>query len=188
VEDNYPELLDALYRYMFSKIEAIDRVLEILTFPLRGKESRIDVIEWALASKLQPGGVETSLADLTSIITIPLVEDRSRRSSTIKFLHASLPAFLLDESRSGRYHISSKHSTRLACNLLMLPTEPVRERDRTTLLISLRATVSAMDQLWQLYDSILSCHLIGFDNANNMPNFIVQNFTHFFEHFDRLVS
>jgi hypothetical protein len=190
---------------MFSKIEAIDRVLEILTFPLRGKESKINVIEWALASKLQPGNVETSLADLTSVITIALAEDQLRpgnvetsstsfvstitiplaedRSSFIKFLHASLPAFLLDESRSAKYHISSDHSTRLACNLLELPTKPVRERDRIRLLISVLETASPTKLL---YDSLLSYNFT-LDPGVNTTNFPVNLCMDFFRHFDRLV-
>ncbi|KAF8189399.1 hypothetical protein BJ912DRAFT_903477 [Pholiota molesta] len=171
--------LDTFYSHIFEQVEKnkIRDALGILAFPLLAKESRVDLIEWAYGFPSGEFKVQASLANLTSVITC------KGKPPLIDFLHASLPDFLLDKSRSGEYHIGSDHSTRLACDLLKLPTEPVRERDRITLLISLLGKASATIQL---YESLLSYHFTlvqGVDTADFPVNLCMD----FFRHFDRLV-
>jgi hypothetical protein len=172
--------LDTFYSHIFEqakkrKILDLDIALDLLAFPLLANESRVDLIGWAYG--FQSGEVQASLANLASVITC------KDKPPVIRFLHASLPDFLLDKSRSGEYHISSDHSTRLACNLLKLPTEPVREHDRIALLISLLGMASPTKLL---YDSLLSYHFT-LDPGVNTTNFPINLCMDFFRHFDHLV-
>ncbi|KAF8184731.1 hypothetical protein BJ912DRAFT_1144507 [Pholiota molesta] len=110
--------LDALYQYIFSQVKALDKVLDILAYILLHEVTDIPEIEGIFDYTI--GEVEILLADLRSVIVCPR---RGSPSVNIKFLHASLPDFLLDKSRSGIYHISGDVSTtRLLCVLLKTPT------------------------------------------------------------------
>lgn len=176
-DGEYPELLDAIYRYTFSQleVEAVKKVLEILTFPLLARESKIAVIEWAC--QLRSDDVESSLADLTSIVTC------QGSPFAITFLHASLPDFLLDKNRSGVYNINAEHCAKLASKLLRLPTEAERERDRSLMLMSVLATTSVTEDL---YNSLLDYKFAFYDTEKD-PYFPVQLCLEFLGHFDRLV-
>ncbi|KAF8956897.1 hypothetical protein BDZ97DRAFT_144833 [Flammula alnicola] len=87
--------LDALYMHIFSCVEDIKLATLILSFALLGRATRRLYIEKFLA--LAEGDVEIALADLPSVVVL--------ESDTIKFLHASLPDFLLDPARSQNYYI-----------------------------------------------------------------------------------
>ncbi|KAF8185114.1 hypothetical protein BJ912DRAFT_905278 [Pholiota molesta] len=58
--------LDALYQHIFSQVEALDKVLDILAYLLITKSSDINLIEGAF--QLEEGGIEVCLADLAAVI------------------------------------------------------------------------------------------------------------------------
>ncbi|KJA20326.1 hypothetical protein HYPSUDRAFT_816685 [Hypholoma sublateritium FD-334 SS-4] len=103
--------LDALYRHIFSQVHNITRVTAILAIVmLSGLPYRYHLCE---ILDITDDDIDVALADLTSIISNNRLGSRRRRKSSfssdddadIKFLHASLPDFLLDQSRSQQYFI-----------------------------------------------------------------------------------
>ncbi|KAF8172102.1 hypothetical protein BJ912DRAFT_1047355 [Pholiota molesta] len=106
------DYLDALYRNIFSRIDELDKVLDILAFVLLAGEDRVSIIDWVF--QFEPGELETALVDLAAVLTI---DSQSEVAPTrMRLLHASLSDFLLDGTRSEEYHISfDSHSTKLAC-------------------------------------------------------------------------
>ncbi|KAF9470779.1 hypothetical protein BDN70DRAFT_998831 [Pholiota conissans] len=112
-EDNPFAHLDALYQYIFSKVKRLDIVKSILAMMLTRWENsyptKIKEIE-ALFS-LQAGDLESLLANLSAVVhCVPYT------TTEVKFLHASLGDFLLDQSRSGEYYIDlAEHRQRLLC-------------------------------------------------------------------------
>jgi hypothetical protein len=106
--------LDALYQHIFSQVEALDKVLDILAYVLITEADFIQYIEDAFL--LEAGGLEVCLADLISVISI---EPLSKPAASIKFLHASLPDFLRDKSRSEKYYINvEEYLPKLLCMFL----------------------------------------------------------------------
>jgi hypothetical protein len=102
--------LDALYQHIFSQVEHLDKVLDILAYLVIIKYPYISLIEEALGY----GGLEVYLADLTAVIKYDpnTVEE-------ISFLHASLPDFLRDKTRSEKYHIDiEEYIPKLLCMAL----------------------------------------------------------------------
>ncbi|KAF8953780.1 hypothetical protein BDZ97DRAFT_1929363 [Flammula alnicola] len=99
--------LDALYTYIFESTEDSDLVLQILRVHLIPVVTPPAPFGWPVNEirfigrllNLGEGNVELALTDLSSIVEI--------QSSQIKFLHASLPDFLLDETRSGSFYANS---------------------------------------------------------------------------------
>jgi len=91
--------LDSLYRFILSSVTDIEKVRDIIAFlvlrPLRHGALTTRTIEEFLFYR--PGEVEMILSDLHSIISVPSPESAF---SGIWFFHASLPDFLLDQSRS----------------------------------------------------------------------------------------
>jgi hypothetical protein len=91
--------LDGLYRLILSSITDIEKARDIIAFlvlrPLRHGALTTRAIEEFLFYR--PGEVEMILSDLRSIISVPSPEGGF---SGIWFFHASLPDFLLDQSRS----------------------------------------------------------------------------------------
>jgi hypothetical protein len=98
--------LDALYMHILAGVEDIGSVLEILSFlffsipptdliPARPWHSPI--IENVLS--LQPGDVELSLGDLSSVVSVG-------PDQKIYFLHSSLTDFLMDPKRSKEFWIN----------------------------------------------------------------------------------
>ncbi|KAF9553077.1 hypothetical protein CPC08DRAFT_246480 [Agrocybe pediades] len=84
--------LDALYQLIIFKAEDRPTVLDILAFPTLYGGFRVQYIEAIL--QLGQGGVEVSLADLHSIITID-------KDGDVVFLHKSLGDFLAEPQRAG---------------------------------------------------------------------------------------
>ena len=91
--------LDSLYRFILSSVTDIEKARDIIAFlvlrPLRYGALTTRVIEQFLFYR--PGEAEMILSDLHSIISVPSPESGF---SGIWFFHASLPDFLLDQSRS----------------------------------------------------------------------------------------
>ena len=106
--------LDALYTHIFTGVEEIEPVLEILSLVLLSNPHslRLPTIEEFLS--LQPGDVEVYLGDLSSLLNIG-------PDQRINILHASLTDFFLDPTCSKELWINppARH-TALACRCLQL--------------------------------------------------------------------
>ncbi|KJA20388.1 hypothetical protein HYPSUDRAFT_217073 [Hypholoma sublateritium FD-334 SS-4] len=88
--------LDALYRHIFSRIEDIDRTFLILAWNIFG--------DFQLRPLIQKfpiiNDIPVLLADLSSVLVC--------KGCSIRFLHASLPDFLLDKTRSQGYFLDKR--------------------------------------------------------------------------------
>ncbi|KAF9480412.1 hypothetical protein BDN70DRAFT_856948 [Pholiota conissans] len=91
--------LDALYRYILSQVERIEDVFDVLAYALLTEITDIPNIENAFEHPT--GEVEVLLADFAALIAC----ESYYNSTQIKFLHKSLPDFLLDKSRSEEFYI-----------------------------------------------------------------------------------
>lgn len=149
-------LLDALYQHIFSQVEALDKVINIIAYVFILEQDRIPHIEHIFS--LEAGDVEILFADLTAVITC----EPSDSDAKLKFLHASLRDFLLDKSRAERYHIDlDEYRTMLLCMLLESPPRVVnalwsvddlkhvidRERSRLIAIMRLLDEVKASERL-----------------------------------------
>jgi hypothetical protein len=109
--------LDALYQHIFLQVEPVEvlgRVLEIIAFRIASNHRWIEHIQHAFL--LEPGELHVLFADLTAVI---LCEPPTHESPQLKFLHASLPDFLVDKSCSEQYHIDlDEYRTSLLCKFL----------------------------------------------------------------------
>ncbi|KDR79921.1 hypothetical protein GALMADRAFT_1169741 [Galerina marginata CBS 339.88] len=102
--------LDALYHHIFSSVDALELILQIIALHLLERESRafggsltVQDIEEVLA--LSPGEIPILLCDLASVVMIDELFDGFRRVAYLKFLHASLEDFFFDQSRSKSLYI-----------------------------------------------------------------------------------
>ncbi|KJA29529.1 hypothetical protein HYPSUDRAFT_31439 [Hypholoma sublateritium FD-334 SS-4] len=100
--------LDTLYNYIFSRVEDLEVTSFVLAHCIIGSPVLKDV---SLNLGMSKETVFLALADLSSVInTDRLVHGYN----SVEFLHASLPDFLLDPTRSGQYHINkATWSTRI---------------------------------------------------------------------------
>jgi hypothetical protein len=114
--------LDALYEHIFSQVEALGKVLDIIGYVIAGGHSSIYHIRALFL--LDPGELDVLFADLTAIILCePPTKNVPGRTKSkypqLKFLHASLPDFLVDKTRSEQYHIDcNEYRTNLVCRFL----------------------------------------------------------------------
>jgi hypothetical protein len=101
--------LDALYTHIFTLVEDREAVLLILGVQLLSPSwyPQMDVEDLEHFLLLNHGDIEMLLGDLSAVITVSDVYPY------IHILHASLPDFLLDATRSKEFHIdlSSIHTT-----------------------------------------------------------------------------
>ena len=85
--------LDALYRHIFSQVLDIERTMSVLAVAIFTEFPLLSHVEDML--RVSSDDVHVALADLTSVVTCSW--------GRIKFLHASLPDFLLDRMRAREY-------------------------------------------------------------------------------------
>jgi len=116
--------LDALYTHIFSPVEDINKVVEVISVLLLVKTSIVQkssvFIEDLL--ELRRGDLNVTLLDLHSILDIPA----KAGSGEIRVLHASLGDFLLDQTRSRMYHINQGHAhANLARHLMRCVSQQV---------------------------------------------------------------
>ncbi|KAF9473166.1 hypothetical protein BDN70DRAFT_966554 [Pholiota conissans] len=162
--------LDSLYQHIFSQIENLDQVLDILAFIIiSNKHSRVfnvNQIEQIFSMNLDT--LQILFLDLTAVVQV--------RFNRISFLHASLPDFLQDPIRSQKYFLDlDKYCTKLLCMFLghsfseMLSSYnmvEIAEREKCRLLsfgTLLMASPIPSDQLQQAFmnfDSIFLRHKI----------------------------
>lgn len=99
--------LDALYRHIFSTVGDLQSALRVLAYSILAEEEYTNVIERIL--HLPDGAVRVALADLASVLMC--------KNFVIKYLHASIPDFLLDPVRSQEYYISPAYwNAEFACH------------------------------------------------------------------------
>ncbi|KAF9473788.1 hypothetical protein BDN70DRAFT_997465, partial [Pholiota conissans] len=107
------EHLDQLYQHIFSRVENLDKVLDILAFRI------ITGYEFANVLEPDPAILEDLLADLIPVLNLTPDDDGDIE---IQFLHASLPDFLQDQLRSQQYFLDlNKYCTKLLCMFLERP-------------------------------------------------------------------
>ncbi|KAF5329355.1 hypothetical protein D9619_008937 [Psilocybe cf. subviscida] len=94
--------LDALYAHIFSSVDDIERVLNVISFHLGFPNASVDATERIL--RLDTGEVTIVLCNLASIITISC-EDGAE--PYMEILHASLTDYLLNSTRSKEYFIDA---------------------------------------------------------------------------------
>ena len=126
--------LDALYTHIFSSVEDINKVLDVFRVLVFVKTSVIlrssALIEDLLG--LRSGDLMITLIDLHSILDIPF----EAHAGEIRVLHASLGDFLLDQTRSGDYHIHQGHAhTFLAQRLIRCFPQKVTSNHGMSLLL-----------------------------------------------------
>lgn len=96
--------LDTFYRHIFSQVQNIELLATLLAYIIIGRSAAID--DLVRFFSMSEADVHIAFADLPSVIAC--------QDGEIRFLHASLPDFLLDEARSGGYYINPTiWSTRL---------------------------------------------------------------------------
>jgi hypothetical protein len=93
--------LDALYQHIFSRVKRLDTVRNVLAFHLITSDN-FWIRSFENVFQLAAGELEVLFADLTAVIRC----SADTPYDVMKILHASLPNFLLDKSRSGEYYIN----------------------------------------------------------------------------------
>ncbi len=101
--------LDALYSHILSQVEDFDLTASVLATRLIKNYSCSDI---SYSLNISGAAVFSALADLSSVINYG-----SSTGYFVVYLHASLPDFLLDRTRSGQYHVDLvKWATHIAIN------------------------------------------------------------------------
>ncbi|KAF9477298.1 hypothetical protein BDN70DRAFT_995040 [Pholiota conissans] len=110
--------LDALYQYIFSQVQSLNKVLDILAHHLLAQQS--GVINLENLFNLQHGELKMLLIDLAAVVHCDIP---TKENPAITLLHKSLADFLLDEARSGKYFIDrGKYVEKLLCMFLASET------------------------------------------------------------------
>ena len=100
--------LDIFYDHILSSVSKIEKIVEILSFLLLvqlWKKTKTVVEDFLL---LRCGEVDIILNDIHSLISVPTSDSES---GELRIFHASLPDFLLDRSRSGRFYIDKEEAS-----------------------------------------------------------------------------
>lgn len=105
--------LDALYHQIFSSIENIEAVLQILSFVILSRPYKFSADSLEQIFSLEPGEIETLLYDIASVV------DVRHGDEGITFLHASLEDFLLDQARSEDLFIDAYVRHAQFCDILI---------------------------------------------------------------------
>ena len=105
--------LDSLYRHIFSQVNDIERTSLILAWTLFGDaDFRHSYTNWDVNNE-----IPVLLVDLASVLTYS--PERG-----ITFLHASLPDFLLDRTRSREFYLDKRlWCTRISIRCLQIMSE-----------------------------------------------------------------
>lgn len=126
--DNPFAELDALYNRIFSTVDDIHTVLQLLSILLFAKEHwfprtvNLNLIEGLL--DLKGDALHRKLIRLHSILDIPALDDDK---TEIRILHPSLKDFLQDRTRSGQYYIDEGGAHAKLTQRLMTFIPSVRE-------------------------------------------------------------
>ena len=94
--------LDIFYDHILSSVSKVEKIIEILSFLLLVQfwnKTKMVVEDFLL---LRRGEVDIVLSDIHSLVSVPTSDNES---GELRIFHASLPDFLLDRSRSGRFYL-----------------------------------------------------------------------------------
>ncbi|KAF5310978.1 hypothetical protein D9619_008273 [Psilocybe cf. subviscida] len=97
--------LDALYSHIFSCAEDINLALLIIGYVISDSLDPPSIEELAQINRLDPADCLAALCDLWSILDIQIDQYSGRQF--VHILHKSLPDYLCDMTRSGKYHINT---------------------------------------------------------------------------------
>ncbi|KAF9473171.1 hypothetical protein BDN70DRAFT_966568, partial [Pholiota conissans] len=112
--------LDSLYRHIFSQVENIDQVLDILAYHIISTRLQygFTVIGLERIFLMEPDTLPILFLDLTAVVQF---KHDGSGSLQLSFLHASLPDFLQDPVRSQQYFLDlDKYCNKLLCMVLGL--------------------------------------------------------------------
>ncbi|KJA24184.1 hypothetical protein HYPSUDRAFT_214655 [Hypholoma sublateritium FD-334 SS-4] len=90
--------LDSMYHYIFSQLKDLPQAMLLVSFVILAEIVSIPVMSSFFDISIP--SIRTTLGGLASVINC--------QEDNLVLLHASLPDFLLDEARSGAYHINPK--------------------------------------------------------------------------------
>lgn len=97
--------LDALYTHIFSSVEDLDVVFQILALAVLGIDMTTTSMEALLG--LEDGDIPVMLADLASLVQcVPQSSLRASPDLRLQIFHASLKDFLFDELRSKNMYMN----------------------------------------------------------------------------------
>ncbi|KAF9475786.1 hypothetical protein BDN70DRAFT_935584 [Pholiota conissans] len=108
--------LDSLYQHIFSQVENLDQVLDILAFDLLSdKHCPHDVLSLEMVFLMERDTLQILFQDLSAVVQFRPHDGHI----WLSFLHASLPDFLTDPVRSQKYFLDlDKYCTKLLCMFL----------------------------------------------------------------------
>ncbi|KAH9478521.1 hypothetical protein JR316_0008976 [Psilocybe cubensis] len=109
--------LDALYMHILSSLDNPNPALQILAFQILSKSKQVEIIDHVGHMEkilcMNTGDADVALCDLGSILKLTNHgTDTGTQDRRLHIFHASIEDFLLDEARSGIFHIDapSKHA------------------------------------------------------------------------------
>ncbi|KAF9470468.1 hypothetical protein BDN70DRAFT_902083, partial [Pholiota conissans] len=124
--------LDSLYRYIFSQVENLDQVLDILAFDILSIvfiPVGLSVNEIEQTFLMEPDTLSILFLDLTAVIELTPHPSGSGNLA-LSYLHASLLDFLDDPVRSQQYFLDyDKYRIKLLCILLKSSCSEKNEED-----------------------------------------------------------
>jgi hypothetical protein len=137
--------LDALYQHIFSRVKRLDTVQNVLALHLMNFGFPIYVLESLF--RLAAGELEVLFADLNALVRC----SAGNPKVGMKILHASLPDFLLDESRSGDYYINlDEYRTNLLSLFLERPCHPIPDPHLSTPNLKQESDLES-EERWRLW-------------------------------------
>ncbi|KAF5327343.1 hypothetical protein D9619_004191 [Psilocybe cf. subviscida] len=137
--------LDGLYTHIFSAVDNIERVLDIIGFEILFLfPATVVAIENIL--RLDAGEVAILLCDLASMISF---EEAPFQGLRLKILHASLADYLLDSARSKEYFIdlTARFAGYTADCILFLSSAFLKSSHRITVLLLISLSLLQMSNV-----------------------------------------
>lgn len=97
--------LDALYQHIFSRVEDLQLILDLLAYRILSNTISLPVIAHFLSLSWED--IQSALAPLVSLVSI-VSSGSMFPKITLDFHHASFPDFLRDENRSKEFCINTR--------------------------------------------------------------------------------
>jgi hypothetical protein len=136
--------LDALYQYIFSQVKQVDTVRNVLAWHFINSNLKIRTLESLF--QLANGELEVLFADLTALVRC----SADTPDDVMKILHASLPDFLLDKSRSGDYYINLDDGRTNLLSLFLERPCPILDPHSSTLDLEHESDLE-LGESWRLH-------------------------------------
>ncbi|KAF5322516.1 hypothetical protein D9619_000187 [Psilocybe cf. subviscida] len=123
-EDRPYAELDALYEHIFSQIRGVEKVLTVLSLERMHSESKFNAPLSLILSDFIGARIEEVKFWLRPLISLLVWEN-----DVIRYMHASLPDFLADQSRSSSFCI---YSTSIATMIVRRGVDMLEDEDTLT--------------------------------------------------------